>query len=131
MSETVRTERRPTRQPVSLRKALYAPEMPGYKTRWVNDVEGRIDMFKAGGWTPVEKSEGVEYANKQKLAGTPVGSLNSVSVGGGVKAVLMKIKEEFYNEDQAAKAEAIDSAERTMTKGVSIEGQYGSIDVKR
>ena len=130
MSESKGIPGRPVRQPVSQRKALFAPKRPGYVRRWVNDTEGRINLFTEGGWLPVETKEGIETANKSKLVEAPMGSIMTRHVGNGMKAVLMEIKEEFYQEDQAAKAEQIDATEKDILSRRS-EGQYGDITVKR
>ena len=130
MTESRGIPGRPVRQPVSQRKVLSAPKRPGYVRRWVNDTEGRVNLFTEGGWLPVENKEGLETANKSKLVEAPLGSIVSRHVGNGMKAVLMEIKEEFYQEDQAAKADQISATEKDILSNRS-EGQYGDIKVQR
>ena len=121
---------RPKRQPVSQRKVLSAPTRPGYIRRWVNDSEGRVKLFEEGGWNPVANEPGLQTADKSKMAESSLGSLVSRHVGGGNKAVLMEIKEEWYSEDQAKKADAIKDSERDILSR-RTDGQYGKIEVTR
>jgi hypothetical protein len=47
-----------------------------------------------------------------------------------MKSVLMEIKQEYYHEDQAKKAEAIKASESDILSRRS-DGQYGKIEVER
>jgi hypothetical protein len=47
-----------------------------------------------------------------------------------MKAVLMEIKQDYYNEDQAAKADKIKATELDILNARS-DGQYGDIKVNR
>lgn len=121
---------RPRRQPVSQRKILFAPNRRGYVRRWVNDDEGRVKLFEEGGWQLVRNDPNMETADKSKLADSSLGSVVTRHVGGGKKAFLMEIKEEWYIEDQAKKAEAINDSERDILSR-RTDGQYGRIEVTR
>lgn len=123
---------RPTRRPVSQRVVLSAPIRQGYVRRWVNDSEGRIRLFEEGGWRPVTSNDGtaIETADRSRMAESSMGSVTTRHVGNNMKAVLMEIKQDFYNEDQAKKAEQIKAAERDILMNRS-EGQYGKIEVNR
>ena len=51
---------------------------------------------------------------------------------GGSTLVLMRILKEWYNEDQALKAEKIDALEQTMISDEQgSEGRYGTMTVQR
>ncbi len=77
------------RKPVGLRSPINrTPTRKGFKRRWVNDREDRIQMFKDGGYAPVQGDDG---------------QIKTRRAGSGVTAVLMEIDEELYNEDQQAK----------------------------
>ena len=77
------------RKPVGLRSPINrTPTRKGFKRRWVNDREDRIQMFKDGGYVPVQGNDG---------------QIKTRRAGSGVTAVLMEIDEELYNEDQQAK----------------------------
>lgn len=80
---------------------LEAPPRAGFVRRFVNDVPGRIDRFRENGWETAEKDGGTDSRF--------VGKLGRAQESGSLygNAVLMEIPEEFYREDQAAKAERI------------------------
>lgn len=98
-------EGRPTRTPIGQRDVLTVPEHlkeKGFSYRFFNDDDhgDRIRRAKAAGWEVVNEKaqvgdENVGQASQFGVAGKPV--------GGGKKAVLMKIPSEWYIEDQAAK----------------------------
>jgi hypothetical protein len=131
---------RSTRVPLGVaRSKLSVPKRDGYVRRWVNDTEGRLLNATQGGY---------EYAKDQSLQiGSPDVDNENRDLGArisrvvdkstGQKAYLMEIKEEFYEEDQAAKRIAVkakddlikngkldDDADRYIPdngKGISIE----------
>lgn len=103
------------RTPIGQRNVLTAPKRDGFVRRYVNiDDNGRIDMFKEAGWKIVDESTCMGDAN----AGTAsqVGTVASKPVGGGRKAVLMEIREDWYKEDQAAKDARLKENERGLLK---------------
>ena len=75
---------------------------PNYEYYIVNDTPGRVDDFKAAGWEPVTDDE-VRIGENRVGLPTAEGSVKTVHVGGGQTGVLMKIKKEWWEEDQAAK----------------------------
>lgn len=102
---------------------------PTYEYRVVNNVDDRVAEFLEAGYELV-KNDGSHIIGDKRVA-TP-GSLDSnmeISVGGGDKAVLMRIKKEWYDEDQAAKQAGIDELENTI-RTPNIEGSYGKIEIK-
>lgn len=117
---------RPVRKPVGIRNRLDTENKdPNFVYRYVNDVHDRVSMFEDGGYEIVD-------INKHKL-GKPrlnVGSPqdNSISVGGGTNAVLMRIPKEFYAEDQKVKEARVDEVEKGV-KNPQIDGSYGNIKV--
>lgn len=127
------------RIPVGSKNVMNVPQIPGYKTRWVNDVrEGqRMTTFTDAGYEFVMKGEtDTSGLSIQAGADTPVGTPISKNVGGGVKAFLMKQREEFYNEDQQAKQRNIDQLENSIRRkrtrpedATPEDGQYGEVTV--
>jgi hypothetical protein len=92
------------RIPVGLRRSkLYAPQRPGFHRRWVNDLPGRVEVFMNGGWDMVSKD------------GKPW--MSNVSQSEKMMAYLMEIPDEFYNEDFAAKQEALDETDFAIYRG--------------
>jgi hypothetical protein len=102
---------------------------PAYEYRIVNDVNDRISEFEERGYEIVSDS-GVTVGDKRvgKVAAT--GSPVEISVGQGTKAYLMRIKKEWYAEDQKAKANHINAIEADIKAETRKDGNYGSIDIK-
>lgn len=117
------------------RSKLAAPKIPGYVTRWFNNRAGRLDLAKQSDWEHVTYSE----LNGQSIGETNVrpttdqmGEDVSALVGtdergSELRAYYMKLKQEWYDEDQKAKADFIDAREQgiTILQGVDAAHQYG------
>jgi len=102
----------------------------GFEYRIVNDIDDRIQEFLEAGYELV-KNDGTHRVGDKRVA-TP-NSLDSnvvLSVGGGDKAVLMRIKKEWYEEDQAAKQREVDDLENTI-RNPDIEGKYGKVEITK
>jgi hypothetical protein len=119
---------RPHRVPVSARNRLVIRNQEkGYKYRIVNDVEDRVNRFLEGGYEIVPANKvGTVGDNRVDNPSAP-GSSSHISVGQGTKAVVMRIKEQYYNEDQAAKQAVIDELEGTMKNA----GDYGDVTLRK
>ena len=109
---------RPKRVPLfdQPRNLLTVEGLPnGYIGRWFMDKGDRIEKAKRGGWEIVTYGDltvGDRTVNTSKNA--PKDPVIVPTDGGSAHLYLMSIKKEWYDEDQAAKAEAIDEAERMM-----------------
>ena len=112
MTEAVRK----TRTPVSgHRNVLTVKDRdPSFVYRWVNDIDERIEMYKDGGWEPV--TEKLQVGDKRVGTATTQGSAISKPVGNGIKAVLMRIKKEWYEEDQEAKLSRVRQIEADLNR---------------
>jgi hypothetical protein len=113
------------RKPIGTQSRLVAPKRDGYARRFVNDIDGRVDRFKEAGYEVVTGD--VETNSGQVGLDSQMGSAVCKGVGGGTKAVLMEIKQEWYDEDQAAKHAKIDHVESSLKQ--KKQGQYGSIQI--
>lgn len=102
---------------------------PAFEYRFVNDDGDNVADRMEQGWEPVVKSE-TEVGSKRVDLSTEVGSQVSVSVGQGMKAILMKIPKEFKEEDDAIKQAAVDRTE-AATKADALSGTYGKLDITR
>lgn len=102
---------------------------PNYEYRIVNDIDDRIQDFLDKGYE-FETSEEVRVGDSRVEQDSKMGTIRRASVGGGVKAILMKIKKEWYDEDQKIKQEYIDKTEQAMRPNPN-EGTYGKIDITR
>lgn len=101
---------------------------PNFEYRIVNDVGDRITMFKNGGWEVVDS--GAEFDTGEA---STVGSVQARPVGDNVQGFLMRIKKEWYDEDQARKARATQEEEDhiTQTGKYGESGSYGSVKISR
>lgn len=119
---------RPTREPVGLRNRLQVYNKdPNYQYRWVVDYDGtgdRVEQFKQAGYEVVPK--GMHRVGDARVSiPAPEGSSEVLAVGGGQKAVLMRQKREWYDEDQQAKAKRVDDSELALKKP-NLDGSYGN-----
>jgi len=125
--------RRKERIPVGQRNRLTAPRRPGYKRRFVNMQPGRIQMFEDAGYQLVTDqtydpdNPGVVKTGNRTAGPTPLGSAVVEEVGGGQQAVLMEIREDWFNEDQARKARRLDEMEAQIKRRPKKDGLYGSV----
>lgn len=108
------------RVPISKQKMLTAGQRPGYVRRYVNDLPGRIDMFKKAGWIIVSDENNSTYDGQAHVE-SQMGSLTKRVVNRGPNAdcryaVLMEIPEEYYNADKAEQQKLIDEKETSFDR---------------
>jgi hypothetical protein len=111
---------RSTRVPLGVaRSKLSVPGREGYVRRWINDTEGRLANAESGGYQFVQDEklqvgqQDIDNVNRDLGARTS----RVVDKTTGQKAYLMEIKEEFYEEDQAAKVAAVEEVDRRIKTG--------------
>ena len=120
-----RGTRRPKRTPIGQRNVLTVSKRdPKYTYRWVNDEDGRIPMFEDAGYEAVVDPT-VEVGDPRAGDASQLGSTVRKPVGDGKSAVLMRIPNEFYREDQDAKEERLKAKEQALLKEANGEGFYG------
>lgn len=102
---------------------------PGFHYRFVNDSGDRVSDMQERGYEVVTDKT-IQIGDRRVATPTAEGSPRVASVGGGVKAVLMRIKDEWYQEDQEAKQANIDEMEKSI-KQSGLEGGYGKVDIGR
>ncbi len=116
------------RTPVSGRNRLTVQgKDPNYVYRIVNDEEGRIARFQEGGYELLE-DEAVKVGDKRANQTSSEGTVKQLSVGGGKKAYVMRIRRDWYEEDQKAKQAQVDALEAT-TKKKALDGRYGTLTI--
>jgi hypothetical protein len=121
---------RVTRTPVSQRNILTVRgKEAGYEYRVVNDIGDRVQMFEEAGYEVVNAGD-ITVGDKRVSKASPVGSKAEVSVGAGEKAVVMRIREDWYKEDQLAKQQRINELEASMIKNAR-NGFTGKIETTR
>ena len=120
------------RVPLGTRNILTIDEAekdPAYQYRLVSDKGDRIRRFRDAGWEVVSRREGMKVGDDQVGVGSSVGSLVTKSVGGNTTGYLMRIKKEFYQEDQEAKAARIRQGESDLKLEKEKKGRYGDIKI--
>ena len=120
-------EERPERIPVSGKRNVTnvtGIDTEKYFLRWVNDTDDRIRMFERGGWEKVD--EDVNIGDRIADSSDRKQSFVTKYMGANVTAYLMKIKREWYEEDQLAKASALkDQEDELLRQHREEEGRYG------
>lgn len=102
---------------------------PGFQYRIVNDKDDRVLDFQDAGYEIVD-SKDAKVGDKRVDRATEDGSVKRISVGNGEKAVLMRIPEDWYQEDQEAKMTRLKALE-DATKQEALNGNYGKLDLSR
>jgi len=111
---------RSTRVPLGVaRSKLSVPVREGYRRRWVNDTEGRLLQAQEGGYQYSQDTKlqigAQDIDNENRDLGSRVSRVVDKSTG--QKAYLMEIKEEFYKEDQEAKAAKVRATDDLIKRG--------------
>ncbi|HMU97865.1 MAG TPA: hypothetical protein PKA15_03685 [Chitinophagales bacterium] len=101
---------------------------PGYRYRIVNDDGDRIPMLQEQGYELVQDAS-ITVGDRRIANPTKEGSPVQVSVGGGKKGFVMRIKEEWYQEDQKTKQKAVDDLDESMKANAKKIADYGSLKI--
>jgi len=119
---------RTQRVPVTERSILSVKgKEPGFHYRIVNDQGDRVQTLLDAGYEIVDASA-VQVGDKRISSVSPEGTKAQVSVGGGTKAFVMRQKQEWYDEDQAAKQAKVTQSEEAIK---NVPGFTGSVRVNR
>jgi len=130
-----------TRIPMSMPQLkLEVPEIPGYHLHWFLNTPGRISRALAAGYTFVEDDEvdivNTGLANDRSASGnTDLGTRVSISAGSAPgddgqeqRLYLMKIPEEWWEEDQAELNGRNEQIAATLRGGGDVEGNPHGAD---
>lgn len=122
---------RTRRSPLENRSKLSVRNQePGYVYRFVNaNLERepeRVQEFLDRGYEIVPKNK-VDLGDKQVDSISALGSASEVSVGLGTKAIVMRIKKEWYEEDQAIKQADLDRTEQSIKR--ESKADYGDVEL--
>lgn len=98
-----------------------------YVYRVFNDKGTRIARYKQYGWEPCSVDE-VTIGTRNTIGAGDVASV-TVDSSDGTQGIVMKIRKDWYDEDQKAKANAIDKTERAITGESENEGNYGKVSI--
>ena len=120
---------RTQRTPLANRSVLgIKGKEPGYVYRIVNDTGDRVASFQEQGYEIVTDSSitiGDRRVGKASADDSPV----QVAVGNGIDGYLMRIKEEYYKEDQAYKEQKLSELEQSMRKEAKDISDYGNLKI--
>jgi len=99
----------------------------GFHYCWVNDYN--VDKFLAGEYEFVTHE--VTVGHTKVNAGSQVGGKVSRPVGNGVTAFLMRVPDQYYQQDLKALADAVDERESSMKRSLNSgqDGQYGQVSI--
>ena len=134
------TEARPRkRTPVSGQRDILTVmgKNPEFEYRWVSDKDdagARIFVFKEAGYEFVQMEEVSGIGENNVYTTDNVGSIVARPDGSGRYLFLMKIRKEWYDEDQVAKANQIDETELSIKRkraASADDGQYGEVKLTR
>lgn len=122
------TESRPRRIPVSGNRDILTirNKEDGFNYRWVLDQGMRVPKFIDGGYE-VAPDNGLIVGDARTGVPTQYGSAITATSKEGSTLVLMRIKSEWFKEDQEAKEEELKQTELSMSQ--LEEGQYGSTGI--
>lgn len=98
----------------SMEQKLAYAERPGFHRHWFNDVPGRIDRAKEAGYENVKDKDGNVVVRNVGIA----------DGGGPLRAYLMEIPQEWYQEDMKAQQNLIDEREQQIKRG-ELEAKEG------
>lgn len=103
-------------------------QIPGYHLHFINDSPGRLQQAQLGGYTFVAPSEvglGGTETQYRVLAGRN-------EDGSAMYAYLMKIEQEFYEEDQKLHQKTVDQFDDAIRRGKiedrGNENRYGKMN---
>ena len=99
---------RPNRKPFgSMQLKLAYDIRQGFHGHWFNDIPGRVDRAKEAGYEHVKDKQG---NNVERIVGTAEG-------GGGLKAYLLEIPEEWYQADMKIEQDHVAEKEEMIRRG--------------
>lgn len=103
----------------------------GHVLRWFNDTSGRIALALKAGWTIVTPSEVRLEDNHEGLvsSSSPFGECVTQTVGaniekqGAMRAYLMKIPQQYYDEDRQSQHEDAERPMKAIRQGLGVGQQ--------
>ena len=126
-TKNVRVQRKPLIQRGP--QVINGNKDPEFEYRFVNDTGSRVHNFKQAGYELVTDSE-LTVGDARLTNASELGSAKRVVGNDGTTSYLMKIKKEWYQEDQQVKEESLREQEAAM-KQEATQGMYGSLKMTR
>lgn len=105
---------------------------PNFEYRIVKDIGDRVDMFKGNGWETVSDNS-VTIGERRVSIPTKDGSTVTTLLDKteGTKGVLMRIRKDWFDEDQKAKQALVDETEAQVKRDANEKGFYGKLEVTK
>lgn len=130
--ETLATKRKPRRTGINKTRSVLTVEGkdPNFEYRIVNDTGDRVAQFEDRGYEVVSDNN-IKVGDRRIANPTKEGSPIQISVGGGQKAFLMRIKKEWALEDRKAKDAIVDEQEKGMLAEAKQAADYGKVITSR
>lgn len=106
----------------------YADQLEGFVPRWINDIPGRIQQAIKGGYEPILRND-IKVGDGEDLnqdMGTWVSEIVGRHEGTNqpMLAYAMKIRKEWYDEDQKAKLKPVDEVEAAI-RNTGLQSNQG------
>lgn len=101
----------------------------GFVYRVVNDTSDNAIRFQELGYEFVPDKK-TSVGDKRVNQITSEGTNKMISVGGGVKAFVMRIKQDEYDAQQQDKQDFVTEQEN-VTKQTALSGTYGKLEINR
>lgn len=122
--------KRPERKSLFQRgpQSIAGDKDPDYVYRFVNDTGSRVANFQAAGYEVV-RDENLVVGDNRVFDPSAEGSGKRVVSNDGTVSYLMRIKKEYYAEDQAAKQSYVDETEGAIKQTASQGADYGSVKI--
>lgn len=105
------------------KKLSVMTEIPGYQLRWFNDQDGRIEAAVGRAWWDFVTQEEIALSDGNKVLerNSDVGNkvrmiVGTLDNGTPLYAYLLKIKKEWFEEDQQSSAKQIRDSEKEMVR---------------
>lgn len=128
-TEKVHADKRPKRISLHDQKNIMhiQGKQPGFEYRIVNDINDRIERFKLAGWECVTHS--LQLGDVSLENSESKGGVKTINVRGGIIGYVMRIREDWYKEDQVAKQADLDASQEEMYRELNTEenGRYGKV----
>ena len=129
LKSKVRPDRIPVYEANRNKITVVGLDHDNFQYRWVNDTEGRIDMFLNAQWELVAK-EGLKVGDGGVEQSARTSSAMSKGMGGGVIAYLMRIPKDIWLMDQDRKErEDIAALEADMKRNAGNAADYGKLEI--
>lgn len=121
-------EGRPQRQSMTSRNRLKVKSRdPNFHYRIFSDIDDRIEDAKRAGYEIDPDNNSKSMSDMRVDVPSGIGSAN-IPLGGGRKGVVMRIRKDWFQDDQKVKQDAINAVENTI-KQTAKEYVRGELEI--